>query len=66
MKMTKGMGIVTPINKDEMKELLKETKETLAVNVLKSQEANPTFGSVDLWRVRKNHRRMASMRRWSN
>jgi hypothetical protein len=66
MKMTTSMGIVTPINKDEMKELLKETRETLAVNALKSHEANQTFGSVDLWRVRKNHRSMASMRRWSN
>ncbi len=60
---TATMGIVTPINKDEMKELLKETKETLAANVLKSTAENPVFGSVDLWRVRKNHRTMASMRR---
>lgn len=65
MKMT-TMGIVTPINKDEMKELLKETKETLADHALTSTAGNPVFGSVDLWKVRKNHRSMVSMRRRFN
>ncbi len=65
MKMT-TTGIVTPINKDEMKELLKETKETLAAHALTSTAENPVFGSVDLWKVRKNHRSMVSMRRRFN
>lgn len=64
MKMS-NTGIITPVNKDEMKELLKETKETLAVHALKNMTGNREFGSVDLWRVRKNHRTMVSMRRFN-
>ena len=57
-------GIVTPLNKDEMKELTKETKETLAPNAFQ-QTGNQPFGSVDLWRVRKSYRTMVSMRRFN-
>lgn len=60
------MGIVMPINKEELKELLKETKETLAVDA-KTDENNRSFGVVDLWNVQKRQRTTASMmRRWSN
>jgi hypothetical protein len=60
------MGIVMPINKEELKELLKETKETLAVDV-KTDENSRSFGVVDLWNVQKRQRTTASMmRRWSN
>jgi hypothetical protein len=56
------MGVVIPINKQQMKELTKETKETLAGNVITSR----VFGSVDLWNSRKNQRTTTSMRRWFN
>lgn len=57
------VGIVTPINKEEMKELLRETRETLATADCKSGPA-PTFGLVDLWRVRKNNKTSSSLRRF--
>ena len=60
------MGLVKPINKEQMKELTKETKETLAVHALQNDEGNRSFGSVDLWNARKQQRTMASMRRWIN
>ena len=59
------MGIVNPINKDQMKELTRETKETLASH-LQENVTNRAFGSVDLWNSRKNQRTMASMRRFFN
>jgi len=62
MKMS-TTGIVTPINKDELKELLKETRETLATGVL-ANAGNPTFGAVDLWKLRKNNKTTSSMRRY--
>ncbi|MDB5202660.1 MAG: hypothetical protein JWQ27_2069 [Ferruginibacter sp.] len=58
---TSTMGIVTPINKDEMKELLKETKETLATDLLK--QASEPFGAVSMWKVRKSYRSASSLRR---
>jgi hypothetical protein len=61
------MGIVMPINKEELKELLKETKETLAVDAKTDDENNRSFGVVDLWNVQRRQRTTASMmRRWSN
>jgi hypothetical protein len=61
-----SMGLVIPINKEKMKELTKETKETLAAHALQTAEGNRSFGSVDLWNARKQQRTMASMRRWFN
>lgn len=60
---TTTVGIVTPINKDELKELLKETKETIATDVCKNG-SNARFGLVDLWRVRKNNKTTSSLRRY--
>ena len=60
------MGLVKPINKEQMKELTRETKETLAAHALQTEEGNRSFGSVDLWNARKQQRTMASMRRWVN
>ena len=60
------MGLVKPINKEQMKELTRETKETLASHALQTEEGNRLFGSVDLWNARKQQRTMASMRRWFN
>lgn len=60
------MGVVIPINKEQMKELTRETKETLATNVIGKSAGNRAFGSVDLWNSRKNQRSTTSMRRWFN
>ncbi len=60
------MGDVIPMNKEQMKELTRETKETLAKNVITTSASNRAFGSVDLWNSRKNQRTTTSMRRWFN
>jgi hypothetical protein len=60
------MGIGAPINKKELKELLKETKESIAVDA-KNDGNNRSFGVVDLWNVQKRQRTTTSMmRRWGN
>ncbi|MEP6712454.1 MAG: hypothetical protein ABJA37_08570 [Ferruginibacter sp.] len=61
MKMS-TVGIVTPINKDEMNELLQETKETLATDFLKNKN-NEIFAAVNMWKVRKSAKPTSSMRR---
>ncbi len=59
------VGIGAPINKNDLKELLKETKETLAVDV-KTVANNRSFGVVDLWNAQKRQRTSASMMRRLN
>jgi len=60
------MGTGSPLNKKDLKELLKETKETVAVDV-KSENDSPSFSVVDLWNVQKRQRTTATMmRRWLN
>ena len=60
------MGTGSPLNKKDLKELLKETKETVAVDV-KSESDKPSFSVVDLWNVQKRQRTTATMmRRWLN
>jgi hypothetical protein len=62
------MGIGAPINKKELKELLKETKETIVVDAKNDNDGNNrSFGVVDLWNVQKRQRTTTSMmRRWGN
>ena len=61
------MGIGAPINKEELKELLKETKETIAVDAKTDGIVNRSFGVVDLWNVQRKQRTTTSMmRRWYN
>ena len=61
------MGIGAPINKKDLKELLKETKETIAVDAKTDGVNDRSFGVVDLWNVQRKQRTTASMmRRWSN
>jgi hypothetical protein len=62
---TDVMSIGAQINQKDLKELLKETKETLAVDV--KIDGNRSFGAVDLWNVQKKQRTTTSMmRRWNN
>lgn len=57
------MGITVQISKKELKELTKETKETLAFDVdVKEVEKRRTFGAIDLWNIRKQ-RIVSSTRR---
>lgn len=59
------MGITVQISKDELKELTKETKETLAIDV-KADGNQKVFGAIDLWNAQKRQRTSTSMRRWLN
>lgn len=59
------MGLIIPINKQQMKELTKEAKETLAADVLREPRNHRTFGSVDLWNARRNSHTTASKRRFN-
>ena len=61
---TNVMTTGNALNKEDLKELLKETKETLAVDA-KDTENNPSFSVVDMWNVQKRQRTAAAMtRRW--
>ncbi len=64
---SEAMGAGKPVNKETLKELLKETKETLAVDV-KAEENAPSFTAVDLWNVQKRQKTAATMSRrlWLN
>ncbi|MEP7108182.1 MAG: hypothetical protein ABI760_09365 [Ferruginibacter sp.] len=60
---TLGVGTV---NKDqELNELLKETKETVATDV-KQADLSRSFGAVDMWNRQKRQRTSLQMRRWLN
>jgi hypothetical protein len=56
------MGVGTPLSKKDLKELLKETKETLAVDV-KNDGNSRTFSHLDLWNLQKRQRSASEMRR---
>ncbi len=53
-----------PLGSEEMKELLKETKETMATGIVKNNASGSTFTLIDLWRVQKKHKTLGSSTRW--
>jgi len=57
-------SIVIPMNETEKKELLKETKETIATDLLKKNGTNKTFGVLDLWRMQKRQKTLGSSTKW--
>ena len=59
---SEAMGVGTPLSKKDLKDLLSETKETLAVD-FKADSRNRTFGHLDLWNVQKRQKPGSSMRR---
>ena len=59
------MGIGNPINQEDLKELLKETKETVATHV-GQEDSDRTFGAIDMWNLQKRQRTSLKMRRWLN
>jgi hypothetical protein len=59
------IGMSVPVIENELKELLSETPETLATD-LKLCDDNRSFGTVDMWNLRKRQRTTVQMRRWLN
>jgi hypothetical protein len=57
---SEAMGVGTPLSKKDLKELLIETKETLAVDV---NSNNRTFSHLDLWNLQKRQKSASEMRR---
>ena len=51
---TTNESIIASVNREAMKELLDETKETLAPEFLKEKRSNHSFSVVDLWMMQKN------------
>ncbi|MBS1733983.1 MAG: hypothetical protein JST02_11865 [Bacteroidetes bacterium] len=61
---TTNESIIASVNREAMKELLDETKETLAPEFLKEKRSNHSFSVVDLWRMQKKHKTLGSSTRW--
>ena len=61
---TMSKGIIIPIDKDEMTELMKETKETISTCLSKDNSSATTFTVVDLWRMQKKHKTLGSSTKW--
>jgi hypothetical protein len=59
---SEAMGVGTPLSKKDLKELLQETKETLAIDV-KNDCNNRTFSHLDLWNLQKRQKSASEMRR---
>lgn len=58
-------GMPTPQSKNELKDLLIETKETIFTGELENG-SNKVFAAVDLWNCHKRQRTSAQMRRRLN
>ena len=61
---TTNNSISVPIKQNEMKELLKETKETIAKDIIKNNATPTTFTIIDLWRVQKKKKTLGSSTKW--
>lgn len=50
------MPSIVQIEAEELKELVREVKETVAVDVInaKKEKTGTSFGAIDLWKVRRN------------
>jgi hypothetical protein len=59
---SEAMGVGTPLSKKDLKELLTETKETLAVD-LNICNNKRTFSHLDLWNLQKRKKSASAMRR---
>ena len=57
-----SMGIMNPIAKNDLKELLNETKETLSTDV-KLDGVERKFGAVDLWNANKRQQKSWLLRK---
>ena len=59
------MGNGTPIKQEDLKGLLSEPKETVAT-FIRQEDADRTFGAIDMWNRQKRQRTSLQMRRWLN
>ena len=59
---TEEMCIGTTLSKKDLKELLNETKETLAIDA-KTESCSRRFSAYDLWYLQKRQKTGTSMRR---
>ncbi len=59
---SEAMGVGTPLSKKDLEELLKETKETLAVD-LNICNNKRIFSHLDLWNLQKRQKSANAMRR---
>lgn len=59
---SEAMGVGTPLSKKDLKELMTETKETLAVG-LNISNSKRTFSHLDLWNLQKRQKSASAMRR---
>ena len=57
---TETNTLFASISNDQMNQMVKEVKETVATDV--NQDNSKTFSTADLWRIQKN-RRMRVQRR---
>lgn len=50
------MPSIVQLEAEELKELVREVKETVAVDVINTKKAikSAPFGAIDLWKVRRN------------
>ena len=62
---TANVECVNLIREEDLQELLKETKETLATYG-RQEETERSFGPVDMWNRQKHQRTSLQMRRWLN
>lgn len=61
---TTNNSITVPIKENKMKELLKETKEIIAKDIIKNTGTPTTFTIIDLWRVQKLKKTLGSSTKW--
>lgn len=60
-----NVSICAPIQSEDLKALLQETKETVATYV-QQEDSDRTFGAIDMWNRQKRQRTSLQMRRWLN
>ena len=61
---TNYTAIISPVDKKGIDALLKETKETIASDLIVKKDKSSTFTVVDLWRLQKKHKSLGSSTRW--
>lgn len=57
-------SITVPIKLNKMKEIIKETKETIAKAVIVNNNTTKSFTILDLWRVQKKKKTLGSSTKW--
>ncbi|MFZ6023953.1 MAG: hypothetical protein ACOYVG_05795 [Bacteroidota bacterium] len=60
------MPSIVQLEAEELKELVREVKETVAVAVINTpkQTENSPFGAIDLWKLRRNVRTARASFHW--